>query len=152
MRGFRRQFAIGSATKDRLNIVKIPYNNILAWRSGTYNRNDHMAAYIAKSTSVCLNSEFEYINIDPLKKYEMIISTNKYNNLYNMQIFINQLNDKGECIDTLSFYNTNDKIPLTFLQCILETSNIIITNNLNNNLYKCQQNIYVIIFIGDNNV
>ena len=113
MRGFRRQFAIGSATKDRLNIVKIPYNNILAWRSGTYNRNDPMAAYIAKSTSVCLNSEFEYINIDPLKKYEMIISTNKYNNLYNMQIFINQLNDKGECIDTLSFYNTNDKIPLT---------------------------------------
>ncbi len=113
MRGFRRQFAIGSATKDRLNIVKIPYNNILAWRSGTYNRNDSMAAYIAKSTSVCLNSEFEYINIDPLKKYEMIISTNKYNNLYNMQIFINQLNDKGECIDTLSFYNTNDKIPLT---------------------------------------
>ena len=82
MRGFRRQFAIGFASKDRLNIVKIPYNNILAWRSGTYNRNDSMAAYIAKSTSVCLNSEFEYINIDPLKKYEMIISTNKYNNLY----------------------------------------------------------------------
>ena len=114
MERFRRQFAIVSATKDRLNIVKIPYNNILAWRSGTYNRNDSMAAYIAKSTSICLNSEFEFINIDPLKKYEMIISTNKYNNLYNMQIFINQLNNKGECIDTLSFYNTNDKISLAF--------------------------------------